>query len=67
MALQVALAGLPEDQREAIRLNLLQGKTLEETATAMDRTTPAVRGLIRRGKQQLSEAMGRASVWMSMR
>ena len=32
-ALQVAIAGLPSDQRQAIQLHLLKGMTLEETAT----------------------------------
>lgn len=63
-ALQVALASLPRDQREAIRLRLLEGKSLEETATALDRTTDAVRGLVQRGKQELKAALGRASQWL---
>jgi RNA polymerase sigma-70 factor, ECF subfamily len=62
-ALQVALAALEQDQREAIRLRLLEGKSLEETAAALGRTPDAVRGLIHRGKQELSEAMGRPSQW----
>jgi len=63
-ALQVALAGLPHDQHEAIRLRLLDGKSLEETAAAMSRTCDAVRGLVHRGKQGLLDAMGRASKWL---
>jgi RNA polymerase sigma-70 factor (ECF subfamily) len=63
-ALQVALATLPDDQRNAIRLRLLDGKSLEETATELGRTSGAVRGLIHRGKQQLVAAMGRASQWL---
>jgi RNA polymerase sigma-70 factor (ECF subfamily) len=63
-ALSVALAALPDDQRVAIRLRLLDGKSLEETATELGRTPDAVRGLIHRGKQQLAEAMGRASNWL---
>lgn len=66
-ALQVTIAGLPDDQRQAIQLHLLQGKTLEETAVAMDRTPASIRSLIHRGKQNLAEAMGRASVWLSRR
>lgn len=64
-ALQVALAALEHDQREAIRLRLLEGKSLEETAAALDRTPDAVRGLVHRGKQKLRDAMGRASRWLS--
>ena len=63
-ALHVALASLPRDQREAIRLRLLDGKSLEETAVALDRTTDAVRGLVQRGKQELKAALGRASQWL---
>ena len=66
-ALNVALASLPTDQREAIRFKHLEGKTLEETAAAMRRTPDAVRGLLHRGKQQLADAMGRASRWIGRR
>ncbi|HTN75023.1 MAG TPA: RNA polymerase sigma factor [Pirellulaceae bacterium] len=64
-ALHVALASLEHDQREAIRLRLLEGESLEATAAALDRTPDAVRGLVHRGKQKLREAMGRASQWLS--
>jgi RNA polymerase sigma-70 factor, ECF subfamily len=64
-ALQLAMAALPNDQREAIRWRVLDGKSLEETAAALGRTPDAVRGLVHRGKQQLQAAMGRASQWLS--
>jgi len=64
-ALHVALASLPHDQHEAIRLRLLEGKSLDEAARAMGRSSDAVRGLVQRGKQQLQTAMGRASRWLS--
>ena len=64
-ALQVALAGLPDDQRDAIRMRFLDGLSLEETATRMQRTTNAVRGLVHRAKQALRDAMGRSSRWFS--
>lgn len=66
-ALQVAIAGLPSDQRQAIQLHLLKGMTLEETGDAMDRSATAVRGLVHRAKKNLAEAMGRASLWLSRR
>jgi len=66
-AVQIGMAGLPDDQREAIRRHLLEGSSLAETAAAMDRTPGAVRALIHRGKQRLREAMGRASWWSSSR
>ena len=67
VALQVGMAGLPNGQRAAIRLHLLEGKSLAETAIALDRSTSAVRSLIHRGKQNLVEALGRASLWLSSR
>lgn len=66
-ALQVALAKLPSDQREAVCANILQGKKVAEIAGEMGRTTDAVRGLIHRGKKSLEEAMGNASQWLSTR
>ena len=66
-ALQVAIAGLPSDQRRAIELHLLEGMTLQETSEAMDRSATSVRGLLYRAKVNLAEAMGRASLWLSRR
>ncbi len=66
-ALQVAIAGLPDDQRQAVQLHLLQGKTLRETSVAMQRTTAAIRSLVHRAKHNLAQAMGRASLWLSQR
>lgn len=63
-ALQVALTTLRADQRQAIQLRLLDGKSLEEAAAAMNRSPDAVRGLVQRGKQELKEALGRASQWL---
>jgi RNA polymerase sigma-70 factor (ECF subfamily) len=66
-AIHVALAGLPEDQRQAVRGNILQEKSIEEVALEMGRTGNAVRGLVHRGKKNLAEAMGRSSRWFSKR
>ena len=66
-AVQVGIAALPDDQREAIRLHVLEGKSLEETAAALNRTPGAVRALAYRAKLQLREAMGSASMWLSGR
>ncbi|MGE0608103.1 MAG: RNA polymerase sigma factor [Pirellulales bacterium] len=63
-ALQAALDSLSTDQRAAIQMRLLEGKSLEETATALGRTPDAIRGLVHRGKQELLIAMGRASRWL---
>jgi RNA polymerase sigma-70 factor (ECF subfamily) len=63
-ALQVALAALPEDQRAAIQLQQLEGKSVDETAAALGRTPGAIRGLVHRGKLELVAALGRASQWL---
>jgi RNA polymerase sigma factor (sigma-70 family) len=64
-ALHIEIANLPEDQQRAVRLHLLEGQTLVETAAAMNRTPAAIHGLVQRAKQHLREAMGRASTWLS--
>jgi RNA polymerase sigma-70 factor (ECF subfamily) len=51
--LAVALMKLPEAQREAIELFHLQGCELKDVARRMNRTGPAVAGLIHRGLRQL--------------
>ncbi len=56
---------LPDDQREAIRLRYLSGRSLEETAAAMQRSPGAVRGLVQRAKQALRGAMVRSTLWLS--
>lgn len=64
-AVQVAVAALPTDQREAICLRYFEGRSLDETAARMQRTTGAVRGLVDRAKQALREALDRASLYLS--
>lgn len=48
---------LPDAQREAIELQYLQGVTQAEIAARLDRSEPAVAGLIRRGLKKLRELM----------
>ncbi len=62
-AVQVGIAGLPDDQREAVQLRFLRGQSLDEAATAMGRTPNAVRSLIHRAKQRLRGALGNSSRW----
>jgi RNA polymerase sigma-70 factor (ECF subfamily) len=64
-AIHIAIAGLPEDQRDAIHLNCLEEKSVEEIARITGRTEAAVRGLIHRGKKNLRDAMGRSTQWLT--
>jgi RNA polymerase sigma-70 factor (ECF subfamily) len=60
---QVAIGGLPPDQREAIELRFLEGRSLAETAVVMGRSTSAVRSLIHRAKRVLQDKLGHSSRW----
>ena len=64
-AIQIALAGLPADQQEVIRLHYLHHKSVEEISRETGRTEAAIRGLVYRGKRDLAAAMGRSSRWLS--
>lgn len=64
-ALQVALASLPEDQRQAVFLRHVEQLTMAEVVEEMGRTEAAVRGLLHRGKEALRRSMGRSSTWFS--
>ena len=52
-----ALAALPDAQREAVVLHHLQGWSLSEVATQLQRSDAAVAGLLHRGLQQLRRLM----------
>jgi RNA polymerase sigma-70 factor (ECF subfamily) len=54
-----ALAALPEDQREAVRLRHLEGWPLTAIAEKLDRSLAAAAGLIKRGMQTLRDALRR--------
>jgi RNA polymerase sigma-70 factor (ECF subfamily) len=54
-----ALAGLPEDQREAVRLRHLEGRALSDIARHLGRTPAATAGLIKRGMQALRRRLHR--------
>ena len=66
-AIQVAVALLPDDQRDVIRARFFDGLTVDEIAQQTGRTEGAVRGLIHRAKEKLRDAMGRSSRWLSSR
>lgn len=48
-----ALACLPEDQRAAVRLRHLEGKSLQQIAEQLGRSVTATAGLIKRGMKAL--------------
>jgi RNA polymerase sigma-70 factor, ECF subfamily len=52
-----ALARLPEDQRRAVELRYLKDVAVPEIAAQMEKTEPAVAGLLRRGLQRLREML----------
>jgi RNA polymerase sigma-70 factor, ECF subfamily len=55
--LAVALQDLPDDQREAVRLRYLEGRSLAEIAQRMKRSVVAAAGLVKRGLIQLRKTM----------
>jgi len=59
--LAMLLGKLPEDQREALRLRYLEGKTLQQIAESITRTEMAVAGLLKRGLRSLRELGGTES------
>jgi RNA polymerase sigma-70 factor (ECF subfamily) len=66
-AVRIAVAHLPKDQRQAMCLRYLEGKSTEETAAAMDRSPAAVRGLVNRAMVSLRELLGNSSRWFDWR
>ncbi len=55
-----ALAGLPDDQRRAVQLRHLEGRSLAEVSEALGRSPTAAAGLIKRGIQTLRRAFREA-------
>ena len=55
--LAAALAQIPEDQAEAIRLRHLEGYSLKDMAAALQRSETAVAGLVKRGLQNLRKSL----------
>lgn len=66
-AIQVGIAGLPDDQRIAIELHCIKGLSLEATAEKMGKTSGAVRALVHRGKRKLSEILDLSAIWLEKR
>jgi RNA polymerase sigma-70 factor, ECF subfamily len=55
-----ALAQLPADQRAALELRHLQGRSISEICDQMSRSTAAVAGLLRRGLKTLRATLDRS-------
>jgi RNA polymerase sigma-70 factor, ECF subfamily len=55
--LAAALLELPDDQREAVRLRYLEGRSLAEIAQRLKRSEVAAAGLVKRGLMQLRRIM----------
>jgi RNA polymerase sigma-70 factor (ECF subfamily) len=64
-ALQVGIASLPPEQREAIERRFLEGHSLDGVAGQMKKTPAAVRALIHRAKKALRDSMGQSSRWFN--
>jgi RNA polymerase sigma-70 factor (ECF subfamily) len=56
--LAAALEKLPDQQRQAVVLKDLGGRSLQEVGEALGCTTPAAAGLLYRGRQRLKELLG---------
>jgi len=65
--MQVALAELPDQYQEVVRLQYMEDMSHQDIAEAMGRTPAAVHGLIKRGKRSLKELLGEASAYLSSR
>jgi RNA polymerase sigma-70 factor (ECF subfamily) len=52
-----ALEQLPEDQRTVVELHHLQDQSVADIARALERTEPAVAGLLRRGLKKLRQLL----------
>jgi RNA polymerase sigma-70 factor, ECF subfamily len=66
-AVQVCLARLQCDQRDAVIAFYFEHRDTQEIAERMDRSPGAVRELLRRARANLAKDLGTASKWLSSR
>lgn len=64
-AMLVALGSLPEPRRLAVHLRHIEGWSVKQIAAYMQRSEPAVHGLLFHGIRQLRERMGDAERYLS--
>ncbi len=62
-AVRESIDALPTDHRQAVKLHLLEGKSLKETAAIMERSPRAVQGLLDRAKKKMRDVLGRLSLY----
>ncbi|MCA9218526.1 MAG: sigma-70 family RNA polymerase sigma factor [Planctomycetales bacterium] len=64
-ALQLGIAQLPDDQREAVLKYCIEERNLDSTADLLSKTDGAVRGLVHRAKKSLKDYLGSSTTWFS--
>ena len=62
-AIRDGLSALPPDQRAAVEQRYLHERSLDSTAETMQITEGALRGLIRRAKRAMRDALGESARW----
>jgi RNA polymerase sigma-70 factor (ECF subfamily) len=65
--IHVALSQLPDEYREALRLQFMEGLDYQGIAQRMSKSPGAVQGLIKRARQKLRDHLGTASAYLSSR
>lgn len=66
-AIQIGLAALKDEYRQAIQLRYVQGLSAIEVARIMKKTSHAVHHLCHRGLKELHTVMGRSSQYLTRR
>jgi RNA polymerase sigma factor (sigma-70 family) len=66
-ALQVCIAELKPEQREAVVAHYFEQLDTTTIAARMGKSSGAVRELLRRAREKLKSLLGSASAWLSSR